>query len=429
MDRDYYFISDLHIGGDAELDVCDFEAELITLVRDLEARARETGREIELIIVGDAFGLWELTTAQGPAKLDVIIGNHAELFTALKQAGRVIDITLIPGNHDYELACHPDYKDRLREYNLRLTQKRYIVRNLAGRKIHVEHGSQNDEFNRISRFGDPYVTPLGYFFVRRVVSTFGKFSRRGRETWLRDVQSVQPSEQIPHWLFSNYFYREMNPALRWSLFPFLILIGVSFIAFLGLLLYLIGLAPSPEPAAGPAGTGVLAFFGENVLVVNALILTVIGLFCTPFWIALKDVIKTLDRYGVRSPRDLPEEKEKIYLQAAAEVFGENPEVALYVYGHTHNASLRRVSDRVVINTGTWVKRLTRTRDWIRFLPDVYLPSFELSLFRVSEEDGRMVIEYLPIKKDTLSEMTLLQRFLVLGRKRPDGNSVPRRTVV
>ena len=29
MPREYFFISDMHIGGDGELEHCDFEAELI----------------------------------------------------------------------------------------------------------------------------------------------------------------------------------------------------------------------------------------------------------------------------------------------------------------------------------------------------------------------------------------------------------------
>lgn len=38
--------------------------------------------------------------------------------------------------------------------------------------------------------------------------------RRGRDNWLRDIQSVTPLEEIPRWVISNYFYREMSPWLR-----------------------------------------------------------------------------------------------------------------------------------------------------------------------------------------------------------------------
>jgi hypothetical protein len=39
--------------------------------------------------------------------------------------------------------------------------------------------------------------------------------------------------QIPDWVLSNYFYREMSGALRWVLLPFLLLAGVTVIAILG----------------------------------------------------------------------------------------------------------------------------------------------------------------------------------------------------
>jgi UDP-2,3-diacylglucosamine pyrophosphatase LpxH len=427
MGREYYFISDLHIGGDAELDICDFEAELVAFVRDLADKAGESGREIELIIVGDAFGLWELTTVSGPEKLDVIAANHSALFEAVKAAGETITITLIPGNHDHELACFPEYKERLANFNVRLIPEEFITRSLAGREIYIEHGNRNDPFNRIEPFGDLHATPLGYHFVRRVVSSFGRFSSRGREGWLRNVQSVQPSELIPHWLLSNWFYRELNPILRWSLFPFLLLIGVSLVGVLAWMLDLIGLTPLNQ-TANQTGTGTAAFLRDHVFLINALVLALVALFCVPFWFAVRDVIRTFDRYGVRPRRDLPHEKEKVYLEAAREVFEQRPRTAVYVYAHTHLASVRLVGDRAVVNTGTWIKGLTRTRDWIRFLPDIYYSWFELSCFRLTDEDGRIVIDYLPRAKEAPVGLTLLQRMLLLGR-RPKVVKVPSRTVV
>ena len=53
----YYFISDLHIGGDEALGVCDYETELIAFLENLAARQEDA----ELLIIGDIFGLWEFT--------------------------------------------------------------------------------------------------------------------------------------------------------------------------------------------------------------------------------------------------------------------------------------------------------------------------------------------------------------------------------
>ena len=52
MAREYFFISDMHIGGDGELRNCDFEDELIEFLKALEHE-----QDAELIINGDAFGL------------------------------------------------------------------------------------------------------------------------------------------------------------------------------------------------------------------------------------------------------------------------------------------------------------------------------------------------------------------------------------
>ena len=51
MPREYFSISDMHIGGDGELQHCAFEVELIEFLKSLEQQ-----KDAELIINGDAFG-------------------------------------------------------------------------------------------------------------------------------------------------------------------------------------------------------------------------------------------------------------------------------------------------------------------------------------------------------------------------------------
>jgi len=65
MPMTYYFISDLHIGGDEALGVCDYEVELIEFLEKLAAQPEDA----ELLIIGDIFGLWEFTDIEGPEKL------------------------------------------------------------------------------------------------------------------------------------------------------------------------------------------------------------------------------------------------------------------------------------------------------------------------------------------------------------------------
>ncbi len=68
MSTSYYFISDLHIGGDEALGVCDFEDELIQFIAGIAQKEEDA----ELITVGDAFGLWEFTRVEGAEKIKTL---------------------------------------------------------------------------------------------------------------------------------------------------------------------------------------------------------------------------------------------------------------------------------------------------------------------------------------------------------------------
>ena len=68
VNPEYYFISDLHIGGEGNLMPCDFEAELIEFLQLLEGKTNST----ELIIVGDAFSFWEMTRTSPTEKNEAI---------------------------------------------------------------------------------------------------------------------------------------------------------------------------------------------------------------------------------------------------------------------------------------------------------------------------------------------------------------------
>jgi UDP-2,3-diacylglucosamine pyrophosphatase LpxH len=156
MPPEYFFISDMHIGGDGELRNCDFEVELIEFLKSLEQQ-----KDAELIINGDAFGLWEFTTLEGREKLEALIEQQPKLFEQFKQTGSKIPITIMPGNHDYELACYPEFIDRLKDYNLNLVPEVSIMREVAGKRIWIEHGQQHDERNHMPDFGNPHAQPVG----------------------------------------------------------------------------------------------------------------------------------------------------------------------------------------------------------------------------------------------------------------------------
>ena len=186
--RTYYLISDLHIGGDEALGVCDFEDELVSYLEELTGKSDD--EDIELVIVGDAFGLWEFTNVDGEEKLDVLIGQFPRIFETLRKTGESIRITLLAGNHDYELACYPDFIDRLKRYNVHLEQTPSITRPIGERLLWIEHGSQHDDANRVPDYGNPYAQPVGYYITSEVVGTAGQRSERGRNL-------PDPHHQLP----------------------------------------------------------------------------------------------------------------------------------------------------------------------------------------------------------------------------------------
>jgi UDP-2,3-diacylglucosamine pyrophosphatase LpxH len=117
MAQEFYFVSDLHFGGDGQLQVCDFTEEFIEFLRELEKKDSVT----ELIIAGDTFGFWELTTVKGAEQLDEIIKHHSRIFEQFRRTGEKIQITMMVGNHDYDLACDPFTKKNLPFITLRST--------------------------------------------------------------------------------------------------------------------------------------------------------------------------------------------------------------------------------------------------------------------------------------------------------------------
>lgn len=424
MTTAYYFISDLHIGGDEQLQDVEFEDELLDFLRELET----SDEDAELIVNGDAFGLWEFTELDGMEKFDALLERYPELFEQLRATGERIPITFIPGNHDYELACYPEYVDRLADYNVVLDQDVAITRDVGDHVVWIEHGQQRDPNNRSPDFGNPYANPPGYFVNRHVTSKAGKLSGRGRFNWLKDIQSLTPMEEIPDWMVSKYFYREMSPFLRYAVLPFLLLFNLSLLYAALVFLDGVGLWSAPLDVV----TTLLRQFGvvgellDVVLVVNLVVIAILALVSVPLFFLVRDVRKTLDRFGLIR-LDEPRTAGDSYMEGAREVFETHPEVAVFVYGHTHRASVTEVDDRAVVNTGTWLKRLHRQSVVLGVLPWVFYPSFRLNYVRISEEDGAVVVEYRVIEKEDPEDLTTLETLLTHD-PRPD-ESIPERTVV
>jgi len=425
-DRIYYVISDLHIGGDEQLEHVDFLDELLEFLERLQTSEEDA----ELIINGDAFGLWEFTTIDGIEKFETLEASYPRLFEQFRMTGETVPITMLPGNHDHELAAYDEYVDRFAEYNVNLRQEQSISREVGDQRIHFEHGHQKDPNNRIEDFGNPHATPLGYFYNTHVTSRAGKLSDRGRFNWLKDVQAVTPTERMPNWLVSKYFYREMNPFLRYSVIPFLLLFNISAILAVLAGLDLAGIWSFPVDWGqamlgqfGQAGTVVYLLLWVNAVVAGLLLL--VGI---PLYIFVRDVRQTIDRFGVfETP--LTVDPEEPYIEAAREVFKERPETAIFCYGHTHRPGIREVDGRLLVNTGTWLKRLHRRDVAGRLIPPVFAPTYQIPVVRIEAEEAGVAVEYDEIEKadPRNEELTLTERLLTWSRE-PDPE-LPDRTVV
>src|SRR5262245_50694687 len=129
----YYFVSDLHMGGDGQLQHCDYTAEFIAFLKGLETRGPDT----ELLIVGDTFGFWELTLVHGSAKLEHIIQAHQAIFDQLKATGARIRVTMMVGNHDYDLACDPAFAGKIKTYKIQLDNSMAMTRTVDCREIWI----------------------------------------------------------------------------------------------------------------------------------------------------------------------------------------------------------------------------------------------------------------------------------------------------
>ncbi|WP_255191292.1 metallophosphoesterase [Natronobeatus ordinarius] len=425
----YYVISDLHIGGDDQLGDVGFLEELLAFLERLES----IDEDAELIVNGDAFGLWEFTELEGLAKFDALLERYPDLFEQLRATGESLPITLLPGNHDHELAAYEEYVDRLAEYNVDLVQAESITRPVGDRTIWFEHGHQRDSNNRFEDFGNPYETPMGYFYNTQVTSRAGKLSDRGRYNWLKDVQAITPTERVPRWLLSKYFYREMNPVLRYASIPFLLLLNVSLVLAVLAGLDVAGVWTMPVDVVD-ALLDRLGLVGEAVhflLVVNAAVAGLLILVGIPTSLIVRDVGETVDRFGIRET-DLTVDPDEPYVEAAREVFADRPETAIFCYGHTHRPGVTAVEDRLLVNTGTWLKRLHRRNVVTGVLPAVFYPSYQLCVVRIAPDPDGVAVEFEAIEKSspTAAELTRTERLLTLGREPnpelPDRRVVPRR---
>src|SRR3984893_17180820 len=422
-----YLVSDLHMGGDGQLQHCDYTEEFIAFLKALEGESPGT----ELLIVGDTFGFWELTLVHGVEKLEHIITAHQAIFDQLRATGARIKITMMVGNHDYDLACYADFAVKLRAYNINLDKSLVLIRTLGDKKIWIEHGQQHDEFNTFADYGNPYALPVGYFITEFFVSGASRHSDFGRGNWLKDIRSVS-TMQIPDWVLSNYFFRELTAPPRWVRCPLLPLAGVTIVAIAGEAFRILGVFDYNVLFHNPlmSSLGIIDNVLQVVITINSIFLVLFGI---PALLVQPDLSRTLRRFHLLTSHGTTPnpDSEESYLKGAQEVFQSDDKVAVFIFGHTHAALLKRLgpAGQVVLNTGTWLKLLHRVPVRFGLLPAIYYPSYRLNYFRIEKENDQLVIDYVEIPKTPERELTWLQRLVILGNVPKSPEAIPARTII
>lgn len=158
--RVVYFLSDTHLGDGTGADRFQYPAQLMELLRRIEAEP-----SAHLVLLGDIMELWA-------ASLEAVLITHAPIFHALGRIAATHPVTYVVGNHD----CLPWY---------------YFLGQSAGRITVVErvkahrgslwalHGHQFDPFNRVRLTDDGGVKAP---WTRKLVRMLGFLGRVGGDT-------------------------------------------------------------------------------------------------------------------------------------------------------------------------------------------------------------------------------------------------------
>jgi UDP-2,3-diacylglucosamine pyrophosphatase LpxH len=184
------FVSDLHLGSVPKLDEFKYDDRFAALLQH-DAVLPAAGRTSELVILGDAFDLWQSVPEQDckaettapidlgydaaaeTARLEAVASQHRTWFDALGKYALTpgCRVTVVPGNHDHSLV-DPVVQQALRKAcGLAEADDRISFSSSCDRpelSLYAEHGNQLERNNRYKDFSklDPGGECRGYFFVR-----------------------------------------------------------------------------------------------------------------------------------------------------------------------------------------------------------------------------------------------------------------------
>lgn len=412
--KNLFLISDLHIWWDNLLDYCDFEDDLIKFLKSLESYSTDT----ELILVWDIFSMWEISWVEWFWKLQVIIESHQLLFNQFKNTGSKITISLIVWNHDMELLTDIKFKVLLKDYNINLIKTQYAKRQIWWKKIRIEHWNQLDMNNAYEKWGSVEKLPIWYYFNRNLINKIEGIFTNEHSKWLKWFINVHPHSNVPIWLFSNYFYRQMNPFLRYSILPFILLLTFSFITLILSLLQKYNIINWSFFIKWFSSTfwivwNIIDFiiFIDIVFIVSFLTIWV------PIYLLIFDFIKVVKSYNLPISKV---ESKKLQISKIRELIKNQSSYDIFIFGHTHEPNLHYDKidwkKKIIINTWTWLKSFRRIKTWFRYIPPVFVATQDLNYFRIYENNWKVTIQYKQNHKPLKNKFTILERLVTLWSK-------------
>jgi UDP-2,3-diacylglucosamine pyrophosphatase LpxH len=414
------FLSDVHIGGAAGVEIFDSAAELVALLEDL---GRHRG-PVELVLVGDFVDL--LRMGDPGAGEDLVAATLArpeyrELFAALRAFASADGhrVVYVVGNHDAELWWNPRARRPLQEAGLvetfALSYAAAFV-SLPDQPIYCEHGNQLDPTNTITDYANPLDTPVGAHVVTEVVRPIGSGAAITRSVDLRDVSYVFPLAAIPQWIAGRIFYQFLGQVLRWLLAPLI----VAYAAYEALM-----------AVARPFGTspGLRPLFLELAYILALLMVAFAALFLISRRTTARAVSAMPSRYPGQAAGREPY-REDVAIRQLLEQDRPPPmagttarlELAVFVSGHTHApaiSTLVRADGRatVIVNTGCWLRQLQPV-DALLGAPPVFVPTFVQSHVRVRSSPEGVTVELWDQPKRAGRRLPWIERAAIAGRMPP-----------
>ncbi|MBD3238610.1 MAG: hypothetical protein GF332_03155 [Candidatus Moranbacteria bacterium] len=416
-----YVVSDLHIGGEGLLNTFEAKPEFLSFLKTLRQEARKY--EIELVIAGDFIDFWDFQNIYGLKRLKHTTEKFKLLFEAIRQTGEKIKITLIPGNHDHDLACEKQYVEALKNFNVDLKQVEYLNRTINGKKIRIEHGNQMSSFNRFENFKSKEEKPYGYYIyrniVKKIVDAAGQNKKKRR--WLADLPRFHyPYTMTPRWFLSNYFYHELAMILKIIAAPFMLLFTASLLVFFLAIASRLRLINIPDVFYFTNFLGPVKYLANIIIIYNFISLFLVSLFWFLFKIVKRDVIKNLSDYGIQVNKQEIKRIKDHYLIKIRQFFKINPDYDIFIFGDTHKALLKKTKvggkAKIIANSGAWNKFFHIVKSW-SLLPSVCVPYYDLSYLVIDFNQNQARIRLKHIEKRASYRLTLLQRIAIAFRKR------------